>query len=392
MTIRSTIEPRPRLDWFARPSEWIRNFISAIARVFPDRVRSRAGGRDQHRVSAATLSLELGEILDGFADGFLILNSRLRVLFANTSVCQMVGATRRRVEGRSIDSLRWCNCLPGHRPWHDASLNSRRVNPSVRSADVDEQLIGYECEDGSRRLLAVTVREIGGHLTSGGMVISVRDATGVETYRAEMENLLARARHSREEMQQSNEELQQLVTEDALTGCRNRRCLDEQIDREWQTSEQEQRNLACMMFDIDHFKTFNDEHGHATGDEVLRQFGQTLRETFAGLGQVYRYGGEEFCIVLPGHDLSESRWIAERVRASVSRLTVKSTATEQPLQVTVSIGVTDRFAGAMDAVGMIDQADKCLYMAKRKGRDCVVAYGPEVVAAKFRTSDGGGGR
>lgn len=191
----------------------------------------------------------------------------------------------------------------------------------------------------------------------------------------EMENLLAKAKESREAMRASHEELQQLIVEDALTGCRNRRALEQQVPDLWQQHIERREDLACLMFDIDHFKRVNDDHGHASGDEVLRRVGQTLRSTFAGVGQVYRYGGEEFCVMLPGHDLAEARWIAERVRIQVAEIEVQSESTQSLIPVSVSIGATDRRRGALTFGEMIGQADECLYLAKRHGRNRVVAYG-----------------
>ncbi|MBB3210264.1 diguanylate cyclase (GGDEF)-like protein/PAS domain S-box-containing protein [Rhodopirellula rubra] len=364
--IRSTIDSPTKRSWLSWLSGW----------MLPKRF--------------VAVPVELGEVLDRFPEGFFIIDGRFHILFANEAICQILGISHGHLEGRSVDSLKWCSSMPRNRPWHDAlrTARSERTNPQgVPIAVGDEQLMLYERSDQSRRLLAITVREITGLSIPDVMVISVRDATVVETYRAEMEDLLARVRRSREEAHQSNEHLRQLVTQDALTGCNNRRSLDEQADVLWKDSTEDGKPLSCMMFDIDHFKSVNDEYGHATGDEVLRCVGTSLLHTFENVGQVYRYGGEEFCVMLPDHDLNAARSIGEKVRSTVSHLSVHSATTNEVIQVTVSIGVVDRNAGANSVSEMIDQADKCLYMAKRNGRNCVVGYGPEVASAKFRSSD-----
>lgn len=221
-------------------------------------------------------------------------------------------------------------------------------------------------------------------------ILSVRDATGAEHYRAEMENLLARVRHSREEVQRHNEQLQVLAEEDPLTGCRNRRALDQQAEKVWQAHVEANVPLACLMFDIDHFKSVNDQYGHAAGDEVLRQVAAKLRETFAGVGQAFRYGGEEFCVLLPRHGMTEASWSAERIRVAIEGIAVSC---EQDggepvvIQPTVSIGVSEREQGANTLMEMIAQADKCLYVAKRRGRNQVVPYDSSVAAANIRTGD-----
>jgi diguanylate cyclase (GGDEF)-like protein len=339
-----------------------------------------------------SLSANVGHVLDQLAEGFLIVDRKLTVLFANQAVAEIMGTAATRLVNRHVDSLAWCSSEPRRFPWHDV-INTENLRTSpARSTPIaigDEQLLNFQRDDESRRLLAINVRPFLDASVAGAIVISIRDATGVETYRAEMENLLARVRRSREEVQECNEQLRHLASQDALTGCRNRGSLDNQLETIWHESVKGDKQLSCMMIDIDHFKSFNDAHGHATGDEVLRRVGQTLRETFAGVGQVYRYGGEEFCVLLPGHDLQAARWIGERVRAAISELQVRSETATQTLQVSVSIGVNDRESHAQNAVQMIGGADKCLYMAKRHGRNCVVAYGPEVAAAKFRSRDAG---
>ncbi|MCM2373298.1 sensor domain-containing diguanylate cyclase [Aporhodopirellula aestuarii] len=363
---RSTIDSPPRGGYLSWLSE----------RILPKRF--------------VAVPIELGEVLDRFPEGFLIIDGRFRILFANEAICQILGVSRDHLDGRSVDSLKWCTSMPRNRPWHEVLHTSRLANVTTHGIPIavgDEQLMVFERGDRSRRLLAITVREITGLSIPDVMVISVRDATVAETYRAEMEDLLARVRRSREEAQQCNEQLRQLVTQDALTGCENRRSLDEKAESLWNTSTNEGKPLTCMMFDIDHFKSVNDNFGHATGDDVLRCVASSLRHTFANVGQVYRYGGEEFCVMLPDHDLNESRSIAEKVRSTVSHLSVPCPTTNEVIQVTVSIGVVDRKAGAMTVAEMIDQADKCLYMAKRNGRNCVVPYGPEVASAKFRSTD-----
>jgi len=167
MTIRSTIEPRPRWIGFCRDRRVDSQFLSRL--LVYSRSRSVAvpvGKMINTAVSASDVVVGLGEILDGFAERIFVLNSRLQFLFANTiGLSRWFGATRPSGGGSGPDRFACdgANCLPGHRPWQRRLVATRDgVNPSVSQCGcLDEQLIGYECEDGSRRLLAVTVREIG---------------------------------------------------------------------------------------------------------------------------------------------------------------------------------------------------------------------------------------
>ena len=122
------------------------------------------------------------------------------------------------------------------------------------------------------------------------------------------------------------------------------------------------------MIDIDHFKSINDDHGHATGDEVLQAVGKTLLNESRQSDIVCRYGGEEFSVLMRDTDLESAMAIAERFRQAIKSLEFEN------LSITVSVGVSSFSLGATDAHELIDQADQCLYAAKRNGRDQVVRF------------------
>jgi len=263
----------------------------------------------------------------------------------------------------------------------------------------DEHLMAYRHPDGCNRLLAITATSIapqsatmvGQDFSNEPMtILSIRDATGAEHYRAEMENLLARVRLSREEVQRHNEQLRVLAEEDPLTGCRNRRALDQEAENIWRTHTDTDTPLACLMFDIDFFKSVNDQFGHAAGDEVLRQVAAKLRDSFNGVGQVFRYGGEEFCVLLPRHSMTDACYSAERIRVAIEELAVKCEQEKSEpvvIEPSVSIGVSERVHGARTLKEIIAQADKCLYVAKRRGRNQVVPFDESVASANIRTGD-----
>ena len=123
--------------------------------------------------------------------------------------------------------------------------------------------------------------------------------------------------------------------------------------------------MGCVLLDIDHFKSINDNHGHSTGDLVLKGIGATLMELVTAPGVLCRYGGEEFCILLPGHDIDQTAQVAEEYRRAVERLEFED------LKVTSSFGATAVSLGAENAQDLLDEADKCLYAAKRGGRNQV---------------------
>ncbi len=173
------------------------------------------------------------------------------------------------------------------------------------------------------------------------------------------------------QLQRANEQLQQQVIRDPLTGLYNRRYLDATLPRELQRAERHGQQVAIMMLDIDHFKHFNDTYGHDAGDMLLREMGTFLRTHTRGEDIACRYGGEEFTLVLPGASLADTLLRAETIRTAIRTLMVYHQG--QPLtQVTASFGVAV-FPGHGTSTDMlIRTADQALYQAKRTGRDRVV--------------------
>ena len=136
----------------------------------------------------------------------------------------------------------------------------------------------------------------------------------------------------------------------------------------------------CLMFDIDHFKSFNDSYGHLTGDQVLRLVGMSLKQTIKGQDITARYGGEEFAVVLPNTALRQALTVADHIRRAVMSKELKKKSTGEILgRVTISVGVSMLKPGD-DTNSLIERADACLYAAKRNGRNRVVCEAdPEYV-------------
>ena len=169
----------------------------------------------------------------------------------------------------------------------------------------------------------------------------------------------------------AQKELERLATSDSLTGLANRQHLMAKLEYELKRAERYDTPLTLLMIDLDYFKQINDTRGHQAGDAVLRDFaglvGQNLRE----IDHAGRYGGEEFCVVLPETDLAGGIIIAERIRGSVENH-VFSGREEASFHVTCSIGVVHADSADMDE--LISTADRRLYEAKRTGRNRVVPY------------------
>ncbi|MFZ2268607.1 MAG: diguanylate cyclase [Azonexus sp.] len=178
-------------------------------------------------------------------------------------------------------------------------------------------------------------------------------------------------RHRAEEALKESEERYRLLSQtDALTGLFNRRhlhhCLQDELERAYRYG----RPLSLLMLDCDNFKTINDTWGHLTGDRVLQELASLVRSSLRASDRAFRYGGEEFVILLSETSGEDARLLAERLRCAFAGLA--GVCGVQPLwQFTVSIGVAEYFPGESENA-FISRADKAVYDAKRRGRNCVV--------------------
>jgi len=160
---------------------------------------------------------------------------------------------------------------------------------------------------------------------------------------------------------------------DALTHLPNRRRLELDLDLEIARSQRYNRPIACIMLDVDNFKTVNDIHGHQAGDEILSEFGSAFARTLRETDTAYRYGGEEFCVLLRETDAHAAAIVADRLRIEIA---TRFAGNPGSATVTASLGVAAIPGDAIDAKTLIAAADRALYAAKAAGRNCVVRATP----------------
>ena len=175
-----------------------------------------------------------------------------------------------------------------------------------------------------------------------------------------------------------NRTLSEISARDTLTGLYNRWYVMEKIDSEMNRALRHGAPMSVLMLDLDHFKNVNDSFGHSVGDQVLKNVGQVLRESCRVYDVPGRYGGEEFCIVLPETRINSTTAVAERIR---NRLATTSLAIgDSSVSVTTSIGVAgmDSIAeeGVLSANALVERADRALYSAKSHGRNRVEFWSP----------------
>ncbi len=175
--------------------------------------------------------------------------------------------------------------------------------------------------------------------------------------------------------QRLQEEILAQARHDTLTDAYNRRAFTEFADKEWSRSMRHGSPFSILSVDIDHFKLFNDQHGHQTGDTALVEVSKSAQAALRANDIWCRYGGEEFIALLPDTTMDRALAVAERLRLSVERTTISSP--RGALNVSVSIGVAERSSHHADLSAVLAISDAALYKAKAAGRNRVVAAGRE---------------
>lgn len=163
--------------------------------------------------------------------------------------------------------------------------------------------------------------------------------------------------------------LEKQATTDAVTGLYNHRYFRDHFHRELLRAKRHKRNLALLMIDVDHFKQFNDHHGHPEGDKALATIGSELTALVRNIDSVSRYGGEEFAIVLPDTKLSDAFEVAERIRKQIKEKFNSEEPHKGRVSLTVSIGIASFPEHSDKSQGLIEMADAALYTAKKQGRN-----------------------
>jgi len=158
----------------------------------------------------------------------------------------------------------------------------------------------------------------------------------------------------------------QSALRDPLTGTGNRFAMDQTLEREIELARRQKHPLSLLMLDIDHFKRVNDKHGHTVGDEVLKAVANSIKAQLRNVDMVFRFGGEEFLVVLSNTTREAAAMVGERLRLAAMELTYPMLG--YPIELTVSLGCATLLPNE-SATSLVSRADSALYVAKREGRN-----------------------
>lgn len=299
--------------------------------------------------------------LDTLAEGLVVLDENSRIALVNQTIATIFGKDIGEFQGLNFSDFSWRQrdaIADDDLPWETCIREARVVSGLVMELDIT---------DTQSRKFRVNCSPIcHGNDKCQGALVSLDDVTALEDRTIELARMLDRLRESREQIRQQNQQLLRLATLDPLTSAFNRRYLFEQIDAYWTDNQKHGRTFSCIMADIDHFKCINDSHGHAMGDFVLKRTVELFQATVRPTDLVGRYGGEEFCVVLPDCDLATATKMADEVRRRIQENDF------QGLRVTASFGIASTGEQVSSADVLMELADRALYMAKRTGRNRVV--------------------
>ena len=208
---------------------------------------------------------------------------------------------------------------------------------------------------------------------SRGALATFDDVTDLEEKNNQLSEMLEMLQVSNERIELQNQELEILATQDSLTGCLNRRAFFELSKHYIAKAAAQGDHLTCIMVDIDLFKSINDKYGHAVGDQAIQYFAGSLKSDVRSDDAVCRYGGEEFCILLPNCSIEGAARIAESIRTNI---TAQALPIAQGIEIhlTASFGVSDMLSNSDGIEDLLGRADRALYEAKKGGRNRVVAW------------------
>jgi diguanylate cyclase (GGDEF)-like protein/PAS domain S-box-containing protein len=307
---------------------------------------------------------------DALSEGVLVVDHKGQVLLANAAFRGLHPEAGRELTGKKIGDLAWLSQAVGN---HEAAHPWNRA--IAQKATVAGETIRIAREGGEPLKVTINCAPIlDDSQKVRGCLITFDDLSMVEHMNQALLDSVAKLEVAKKQIEQQNEELKRLANHDQLTGALTRRAFLERGQQIFLKSLAQRGNVCCVMADIDHFKSINDRFGHLVGDQVIQFATQTLESLLRPNDLVCRYGGEEFCLLLPGVDSTGAQKLAELMRQQFEASCGAAVIPREPARITCSFGVTSLDFGGQSLADLIKQADHALYSAKAEGRNRVVRF------------------
>lgn len=313
---------------------------------------------------------------DSLREGILVLDQAGHIMLTNTAFTQLHPGASINLIGQNINEQTWLVAglgeNPAQHPW-----NLMMADGQAREGIFLEVMQ----PDGGKlkTILNISpVRALSGAIQ--GSLISIDNVSELHQANEKLMEMVLELNETRLEIDKKNKELLMLANRDALTGCLNRRSMFEMMESFYVQAHTEGTTLCCIMADIDHFKSFNDRFGHSVGDEVIRAVVRCLQSQLRQQDALFRYGGEEFCILLPNLPLEQACQVAERLRKEVEQHAASSLRTIHDVRITSSFGVAELDHFMLDPAELVGRADEAMYKSKQSGRNRVTSWQLEVAA------------
>jgi diguanylate cyclase (GGDEF)-like protein/PAS domain S-box-containing protein len=309
---------------------------------------------------------------NALSEGLIILDEKNQIILANDSFTEKTDISEDELLGQRADELEWKKREKGFNtdvyPWQNSILNKER------KTGIPMRL---QLKNSAELTFSVNTAPIfDAKGNPRGVLATFDDMTDLEKKHRELQSTLDKLRTSEKALRDKTVELEHLATRDPLTGCYNRRAFFDKYEALFESAVNEGTELVFIMIDIDHFKSINDQYGHANGDKVIKFISETLIVNTRPEDVVGRYGGEEFSLVMPHADREQALVIAERLRNELQHNGHDLFADNRTITASFGMALLDK--GMSDPTQLIINADDALYLAKEQGRNRIIVWDAEL--------------
>lgn len=304
---------------------------------------------------------------DTLNEGLVVIDRNGRIMLSNKAFRLLHPQAAQDLTGKSLAEQHWL-----------VAPDAAQQQPWAQAMETRTSVTGYpltipQPDHSELKLIvnAAPVQDGDGKLR--GCMVSFHDETELHHANAQIREALTKLEASRQQIEEQNVELVRLATRDPLTGCYNRRAFFSTAEPVLAQVREQERDLCCVMTDIDHFKRVNDTYGHSIGDQAIIAVARILSAGLRTNDLLCRYGGEEFCILLPDTTPAQARDIMERLRAEIEHHAGSSIRSVEGLKFTSSFGMAS-LSSDLSLNELIERADFALYASKHEGRNRVTLW------------------